>query len=282
MGGCLTFVGTPIFDGRPVHAIAAIEIEASPLSAPTYWLEDVAVEVVVTNAGTEPLTDVTVDAYHDGGAYVRLDGAVTGPTGPAGNGDDVLDVGEQWTYDATVPAFSTEFKTTAATTDASRVEDLYWMYPFGLFSGGPTGGGLRHPILIEFESEPDPPVVGESVQWSITFTNQIDVELFIGVGRYRVGSPWVSPGPWQALGVPSDPGDGDDVLVLGESLRWEVMYPVEVEETYVEVDSNYGMVAIPSGLKLSGRSDQPIGPVSTTTTTTSTASTTTPTTTPTT
>ena len=147
---------------------------------------------------------------------------------------------------------------------------------FGHFSGSPTGGALRHPILVGFESEPDPPAVGEIVQWTITFTNLIDVDLVVGVGRYRLGSSQVLPGPWQPLGVPVDLGDGDDIVSMRESLRWEVTHTVEAEGSYVEVDSNYGMATVPSGLMLSGRSDQPVEPAPTTTTT---PTTTTPTTT---
>ncbi len=270
----LLFVATPISGVRTARAAAAIEIEATASTAPTFWLDDVTFDVVVTNAGSEPLTDVLVDVYLDGAQLERIDGVITGPIVPAGNGDDVLDVGEAWTYHANAPASSLQFRVSAMEAGASTVEAEAWV-TFGAYPGA-----LAQPVAVTFESEPDPPAAGVSVLWTITVTSRIDPDLVIDSGDHRLVFPGAPPAR-QPLGTPVDQGDGDDVISRDESWRWEVTYPVEVDGSALELDLRYRLPGFVGGFQITGlRSDEAPEPVPTTTTLVEVTTTVAPTTTP--
>lgn len=231
VAGLLVVAGGVIGFRSPVRAESMIEIDATATSTPVHWLEDATFSLVVTNSGTEPFTDVVATAYVEGATLDPIEDAVTGPVAPAGNGDDVLDVGEQWIYEAIAPASTLEFDVSAKAADASTVTASQG-FGFGNFPEA-----LQPPIDVSAVVDRSAVVAGEQVRWTIVVSNLIDSDLVWadGYGEHRVLYPdWVGPVGFTPLGMPVDQGDGDEVLAPGESWQWYVEHVIEVDGSYLE------------------------------------------------
>ena len=225
-----TFLRVPFGD-------AGIELYWTRTSTPTFWFEDFTFAFAVANSGTEPLTEVNATVYNEAGLpYALIIEDVSGPDLSVGNGDDVLDVGEQWVYEGVAPAAPLAVAVTAQRSDASRVTvtDYTGVRPFP--------GALRPPI--EVVSDVDCPTVmaSEPRPWTIVVSNRIDKDLIPGdargeFGRHRLLYPdWAEPIPYTPLGAPVDKGEGDDVLAPGESWQWQVEHVVDIDGSYLDIE----------------------------------------------
>lgn len=212
-----------------VQADAAIEISATPTSEPTFVFEDRSFDVVVSNPGTEQLSSLVVTAGLEGPPFP--DTVLTDRVVVVGNDDGLLDPGEQWSFQAIVPAGeSTEFNVTAMAPDNSTVS--------GFFLGaGPPLDSLVFPVELSVAPDVTTAVAGAQVRWTVSGTNLAAFPVVGVEGNWRLLYPnWSAPIGLTPLGAPTERGDGDDVLSPGERWRWQVDTIVTVDESFLEVD----------------------------------------------
>jgi hypothetical protein len=209
-------------------ADVSIRLEVQPTSP--FFQEEI--DAVLTLEGTgDPIEGLTFETFGD------CDGLFTGPNEVSGNGDSILESGEQWEYTCEGPVFH----------GVINIE-------LSGMTGGETvtaSGGIQYgapfPISGELASSTTNVQVGEEVAWTIVVGNLGSYSLIDVIAEIRLLYEN------QGFPVPFDPmtgpverdGNGDDVLDPGET--WEYSYSSEiVADSRAEVN----VAAAPDGAPL--------------------------------
>lgn len=230
--------GTSSIPTGTASAVASLQLGITATSSPSYWLQDRTFEVVLANDGTEPVSDVSglVSSPVLPGVTVALDA----PTPVVGNGDEVLEPGEQWRYDVTVPTISSwGFLTAGTLPDGSTVEVFERServrYP----------GALTFPASIAMDYSSGPFPAGTEVPFVVTATNEVDIPLTIDCEQALDDA--VLTKELQPIGPPAAAGDGDGVLDPGEVWTWSFTHPVTASGETLHVRCDVDRAGAPTG-----------------------------------
>ena len=216
IGLTAVFIGFVFTAALPVAAqdttiglTVAVEPEAPFFGAPADF-------TITVEANGGPVSDVTVEIEHDCNA-------ASGPTKLSGNGDDILDPGEQWEYTC---HFNFVFHGVVSVT-VTGIDDAGGEVSESLF----FDYGAPFPFSIEVATSTPEVNQGDEVTWEVLVGNDGPYAI-IGVdGDARLNRS----GPYSPMEGPVEKnGNGDDVLDPGE--LWEYGYTAVLwQDGFVEV-----------------------------------------------
>jgi len=198
--------------------------------------DEVELTISEENTGDVSLTNVFVELFADGAQIDTLTYSSATPSG--GNGDDVLDPGETWTWT----------RTQTITEDTTFVAIGHGLDPTGLdITYENCFKGERDEITIEVVSpgtEVNISCVDDKVWLTITETNTGDVSL---TGAYvEVFANDVSVAVLDASTATPSGGNSDNVLDPGETWTWTWTQCISETTTFVAI--GHGMD--PTGLDI--------------------------------
>ena len=228
------FVGT---GPDTASAAASIDVVVATTSSPTFWLEDRSYVVTVINDGDEVVSDLS------GFAATPEAPAFAGDFGSAmvvtGNADDLLDPGEQWQYEVTVPTLSTWTFTVEGTTGGEALR------AFASGETEPFSAAFPYPATLEIVNDSGPYPSGSPVEFPVTVTNDADFPLTLDCDQ--VVDDVARSAPGEPIGPPETSGDGDAILDPGETWTWTVIESVETSGFTLHVDCEIDRVGNPTG-----------------------------------
>ncbi len=206
-----------------VHADAAIAVTISTVDL---HFPFVIHEILVANPGSEPLEAVTIVP---GGDLVQ--DTLTDRNVIAGNADDVLDPGEQWSYQcrSQISTGSVSVEVSASTATGATVEasDILGYSP----EPPQVGVTITSNTLVANS--------GDIVEWTLEITNQSphDLEyatptatLWAGLTTNDGPEPITGPIP---MTLTDQASNGDNIGNPGETWTWVCSAAVTVDGTYL-------------------------------------------------
>jgi LPXTG-motif cell wall-anchored protein len=236
---CVFTFGFSMISSSAAHADAAIDVAISTTGA-TWTAVPADHEILITNPGTEPLRAVTLTAT----GFLAPE-TLSGPTVVLGNGDDVLDPGEAWSYQAKSRAGNTAGVDVTATTPSDQaVSDSASIETFP-----------SHPFEATITPSTFRAISGDTVEWIaelINVTNsvldyrQARVALWAGSSNTNSGSPITDYSPMTLVSRGSDEDDSWDP---GETWRWTYQAVVIVDGTLLGATFEFNDLGSVTGLQ---------------------------------
>ena len=171
---------------------------------------------ITVEANGGPVSDVTVQIEHDCAA-------ANGPTELSGNGDDILEPGEQWEYTCHTDFVLHGIVLVTVTGIDDAGGEVSESLPFDY--------GAPFPFSIELATSTPEVNQGDEVTWEVLVGNDGPYAIIGVEGRARLNRS----GPYSSMTGPVEKsGNGDDLLDPGE--LWEYRYSAVLwQDSFVSV-----------------------------------------------